>query len=123
MKSCVKNGPSRRITKAVKWEELKAHAKQKLTSPQGILYRKRRSIDVETLFGNIKRNKRYKRFRLRGIEKVKIEFGLLAMAQNIAKMATKTAEKKLLIIISEISAWTNSDNLYSPRFCLLIRKR
>ena len=115
--NCVKSGPSRRITIAVRWEELKTIAKQNLTSDQGIVYRKRRSIDVETLFGNIKRNKRYKRFRLRGMEKVKIEFGLLAMAQNIAKMAAKTAEKSLFDIISNILSWSKGVHCLNRKYC------
>jgi hypothetical protein len=42
---------------------------------------------VEAVFGNIKQNKRFKRFMLRGLEKTEIEIGLLSIAHNIAKMA------------------------------------
>lgn len=61
-------------------------AKQKLESEIGIKYRKNRSIEPEPVFGNIKQNKNLKRFFLRGIEKVKIEFGLIAIAHNLAKL-------------------------------------
>jgi hypothetical protein len=37
------------------------------------------------VFGNIKNNHKFKRFMLRGKEKVEIEWGLLAIAQNIRK--------------------------------------
>lgn len=40
---------------------------------------------METVFGNIKRNKNFKRFYLRGLEKVKTEFGLIAISHNLAK--------------------------------------
>ena len=38
---------------------------------------------VEAVFGNIKHNKGFKRFLLRGLEKVKVEMGLLAIAHNL----------------------------------------
>jgi transposase len=60
-------------------------AKEKLNSEQGIKHRKQRAVDVEPVFGNIKYNHHFKRFMLRGKEKVSIEFGLLALAQNLRK--------------------------------------
>ena len=67
--------------------KLKKKAEEKLTSEKGIAYRKRRPADVEPIFGNIKQNKNFKRFMLRGIDKVSIEAGLLAIAHNLAKAA------------------------------------
>jgi hypothetical protein len=61
-----------------------------LTSEKGIYYRKRRPADVEPVFGNIKSNHGFRRFMLRGKEKVQIEAGLLALAHNLRK---KTASK------------------------------
>ncbi len=66
---------------------LKRKAKEQLESEKGMYYRKKRSIEVEPIFGNIKQNKKFKRFCLRGIEKVKTEFGLIAIAHNLAKFA------------------------------------
>jgi len=66
---------------------LKAKAKQKLTSEQGIAHRKQRCWDIEAIFGNIKQNMNFKRFMLRGIEKVETEFGLIAMAHNLKKVS------------------------------------
>jgi hypothetical protein len=39
------------------------------------------------VFGNIKNNHKFTRFMLRGKNKVTIEFGLLALAQNLRKKA------------------------------------
>jgi hypothetical protein len=39
------------------------------------------------VFGNIKNNKDFRKFMLRGLEKVEIEAGLLALAHNLAKLA------------------------------------
>ena len=66
---------------------LKAKAKEKLLSEQGIAHRKQRCWDIEAIFGNIKQNMNFKRFMLRGIEKVETEFGLIAMAHNLKKMS------------------------------------
>ena len=58
-----------------------------LKSEEGIEKRKKRCFDVEPVFGNIKNNHKFKRFMLRGKDKVEIEWGLLAIAQNIRKKA------------------------------------
>jgi transposase len=66
---------------------LKQQANARLKSEKGIMYRKRRAADVEPVFANLKHNKNFKRFMLKGISKVEIETGLLALAHNLAKMA------------------------------------
>lgn len=65
----------------------KQRAREALTSEVGTVHRKRRPVEVEPIFGNIKENHRFRRFMLRGREKVEIEFGLLAIAQNLRKKA------------------------------------
>lgn len=66
---------------------LKEKAKNLLVSEKGIAHRKRRCWDVEAVFGNIKQNMGFKRFMLRGIEKVTTEIGLIAMAHNLKKFS------------------------------------
>jgi transposase len=66
---------------------LKDKATQKLTSEEGVAYRKKRCHDVEPVFANIKNNHGFRRFMLRGREKVAIESGLLALAHNLRKKA------------------------------------
>jgi transposase len=85
--NCVKGKTNRSIKINPEWEEYKAKARSLLNSPQGVKYRKHRGIDIEAVFGHIKKNRGYRRFMLRGLDKVNIEFGLLAMVQNIAKIA------------------------------------
>jgi Transposase DDE domain len=65
----------------------KAIAYELLNSEEGIKHRKKRCCDVEPVFGNIKQNHGFKRFMLRGKEKVTIEWGLLSISQNIRKKA------------------------------------
>jgi len=59
---------------------------KKLLSDQGVAHRSQRPVDVEAVFGNIKQNKNFTRFMLRGKDNVLIEAGLLALAHNLAKM-------------------------------------
>ena len=60
-----------------------------LESPEGKRYRSQRSVEVETVFGQIKQNMGFRRFMLRGLKKVTIEYGLLSIAQNLKKWSNK----------------------------------
>lgn len=64
-----------------------------LRSEAGSALRKRRSVDVETAFGNIKRNLGFTRFTLRGLEKVELEWRLVAMGHNIRKLFLAESRK------------------------------
>jgi transposase len=64
---------------------LRSSAEKRLKSKRGIEKRKKRCWDTEPVFGNIKYNHHFKRFMLRGMEKVAVETGLLALAHNLRK--------------------------------------
>ena len=66
---------------------LKEAATLRLLSEKGIYYRKKRPADIEPVFGNIKYNKNFKRFLLKGIDKTEIEWGLICIAHNLKKIA------------------------------------
>ncbi len=85
--SCHKSKDNRRIQVNHSLNRLKTKAKQNLLSEEGIKRRKQRPADVEAVFGNLKQNKRFTRFSLKGLEKVEIETGLMAVAHNLAKVA------------------------------------
>jgi transposase len=60
--------------------------RQKLRTPQGQQrYRQRKSI-VEPVFGVLKEQRGMRRFRLRGMEKVAIEWTLAAIAYNLGRL-------------------------------------
>lgn len=84
---CHRQKGNRVIEVSHRGNQLKENAKMNLQSEQGIYYRKKRCIEPEPVFANIKHNKNFKRFLLRGLEKVTIETGLLAIAHNLAKKA------------------------------------
>ena len=89
--TCHKGERNRIIEVSHRLNELKALARERLISEKGKAHRSQRPIDVEPVFGMIKQNRGFRRFMLRGLEKVSIEFGLLAMAHNLKKMALKNA--------------------------------
>ena len=84
---CFKGQYDRVIEVNSNLNRLKSKARERLTSEMGIKLRKKRCYDVEPVFGNIKQNKKFKRFNLRGNEKVEIEIGLIAIALNLKKKA------------------------------------
>ncbi len=83
---CSKSPGGRTVQINQKLEKHKLQAKKNLCSSTGIELRKKRNVDVETVFGDIKQNQGFRRFNLRGLEKVNAEFGLVAMAHNIKKV-------------------------------------
>ncbi len=73
-------------------KRLKKRARQFLTSEEGIIHRKRRPIEPEAVFGQIKSNKGYKRFRHfdeEKPEKVMMDFAIFAIAFNVLKLYKK----------------------------------
>ncbi len=84
---CTKAEGNRQIRISFRLREFRAQASANLSSEKGKQLRKQRSTDVETVFGRIKQDWGFRRFLLRGIEKVKTEWGLLCIAHNFAKMA------------------------------------
>lgn len=66
-------------------DRLKQKANKRLKSKRGIEKRKKRCFDTEPVFGNIKYNHHFKRFMLKGMDKVMVETGLLALAHNLRK--------------------------------------
>ena len=88
---CTKAAGNREAQVNVRLWRLRSKARGLLVSEHGIELGKQRSIDVETVFGRIKHNWGMRRFHLRGLEKVKTEWGILCIAQNISNIAKLAA--------------------------------
>ncbi len=69
-----------------------------LNSEFGKEIRSQRSTDVETVFGNLKQNNGFRRFLLRGLKKVTIEMGLMAIMHNIKKIKSFIESKSRKMI-------------------------
>lgn len=83
---CAKGRREREIEVSHKLRAHKRTARENLTSEEGVARRKRRCCEPEPVFGHLKHNKGFRRFHLRGKELVETEFGILAIAHNLAKM-------------------------------------
>lgn len=95
---CTRAAGNRRISVSFRLWEYRTQARQNLLSPKGQRLRKQRGVDVETVFGRIKEDWGFRRFMLRGLEKVTIEWGLLCLAHNLAKVWKVDNEKNLAVI-------------------------
>ena len=87
--ACNKSKGNRRIEINPRLSHYKSIIRERLTSERGRKYRSQRPVDVEAVFGIIKGNRNYRKFLLRGLEKVEIEAGLLALAHNLSKIAAR----------------------------------
>lgn len=70
-----------------KLAKIREKASKLLNTSKGIKLRKQRCHDVEPVFAQLKHNKNFKRFMLRGKNKVEVEIGILAIAHNLNKMS------------------------------------
>jgi transposase len=84
---CTQAKGNRRLQVSFRLEQFRAQARENLRSDEGERLRSQRSTEVETVFGEIKHNMRFRRFLLRGQAKVKTEWGLICMAHNLKKLA------------------------------------
>src|SRR5690606_41274508 len=60
-----------------------------ITSETGKSNRSKRPIEEEADFGQMKRNNRFNRFSMKGLEKVDIEFALMCIGHNLRKWSKK----------------------------------
>lgn len=82
---CFKAKGNRSIERNHNLERHKQKTRELLLSEIGIQKRKQRSADVEPVFAQLKHNNGFRRFTLKGIKKVDLEFGLMAIAHNLRK--------------------------------------
>ncbi|WP_369592868.1 transposase [Lysinibacillus pakistanensis] len=84
---CTKAKGNRQVHWNPVYEEMKAKARAALDDEQKAALYAKRKVDVETVFGDIKGNRSFTRFLLRGLAKTQTEFGLVAIAHNLLKVA------------------------------------
>jgi transposase len=84
---CHSGKGNRRIELNHKLIRYRKQARERLMSEQGLYHRSMRPIEPEAVFGQIKFNNKFNRFTLRGLDKIEIEFGLVALSHNLRKIA------------------------------------
>lgn len=82
--------------------EYKRKARELLTSEEGIKRRGRRCIEPEAVFGQMKFNMAYRRFRHFGKDKVTMDFAFFAIAFNIKKLCSN--------MVKQGQNWENTPN-------------
>ena len=84
---CTKAKGNRQSQVSFQLREYRKQARDHLTSETGLQLRARRSVEVETSIGDIKHNMGFRRFHLRGQDKVHTEWTLVCIAHNMRKLA------------------------------------
>ena len=86
-------GDRRTIEVNHRLNQYKRKARELLTSEEGFRRRGPRCIEPEAVFGQMKFNMEYRRFRHFGKDKVTMDFAFFAIAFNIKKMCSKIAKQ------------------------------
>jgi hypothetical protein len=83
---CTRSAFGRRARMSLMLRRFRQQAKQRLQSEEGKRFRSQRLIEAEAVFGQVKHNRAFRRFLLRGLEKVNTEWGIVSVAHNVAKL-------------------------------------
>lgn len=122
---CTKAKGNRQVHWNTVFEEMKAKAKTALECEEKATIYARRKVEVESVFGHIKGNRSFRRFSLRGLDKVHVEFGIVALAHNLLKVAgirqllsdqnqknTKGIGEKRVVFLQFLYFWDLLDSPY-----------
>jgi hypothetical protein len=94
---CTRAAGNRQVRVSFQLWAYRQQARENLRSEEGQRMRSQRGVDVETVFGRVKEDWGFRRFLLRGLAKVTVEWGLLSMAHNLAKVWSVENEPKLVL--------------------------
>ena len=83
--------------------EYKRQARERLTSEEGIQHRGKRCIEPEAVFGQIKYNMQYRRFRHFTKDKVTMDFAFFAIAFNIKKLGALLQKNQIRMDFTTIT--------------------
>jgi len=95
--ACTKAKGDREISVSLKYLRYKQKAREKLQSEEGYVLSVRRMIEPESVFGQMKNNRGFRRFLLRGLSKVSLEVGWLSLAHNLLKQAAIDGKTKIAV--------------------------
>ena len=84
---CTSSKYGRSIWMSPRLNQFRKRARDRLQSEEGDRYRSQRLVEAEAVFGQVKHNRGFRRFLLRGLEKVNTEWGFVSIAHNVAKLA------------------------------------
>ena len=84
---CTKSYKGRMVQRNENWLAQKTEVKELLETKEYKALMRRRSVECETVFGQIKSNQHFRRFLLRGNEKIGTEWGILMVGYNLKQIA------------------------------------
>lgn len=91
---CHKSKDNRAIEVNHVLREYRRKARERLVSEEGLRMRSKRAIEPEAVFGQMKFNKSYNRYRHAGKDKLEMDFAIFAIAFNILKLHKKATKKR-----------------------------
>jgi len=101
-KQCTKAAGNKKLSTSKLFLEKRAESLHNITTPEGILLRMNRSIQVEGTFGVLKEDHNFRRFVMRGKKNVETEFMLLGFGFNINKLHNKIQKDRCGRLLHEI---------------------
>ncbi|MDQ8734685.1 transposase [Paenibacillus sp. LHD-38] len=95
--ACTKAQGDREVRVSLRYMRYKQQVREKLRSEEVYALSVRRMIEPESVFGQIKNNRGFRRFLLRGLPKVSLEVGWLSLAHNLLKQAAIDQNRKIAV--------------------------
>lgn len=97
--SCTKAEGNREVKVSLRYFHYKQQVREKLSSQEGWELAVRRMTEPESVFGDVKNNRGFRRFLLRGLPKVSLEVGWLSLAHNLLKKAAVDQKRKIMVAV------------------------
>ncbi|WP_339310892.1 transposase [Paenibacillus sp. FSL M7-0896] len=95
---CTKAAGNREVVVSLERLRYQKQAREILRSEEGYTLAVRRMTEPESVFGQLKNNRGFRRFLLRGMEKVTLEVGWLSLAHNLLKQAANDQKRRAAIL-------------------------
>ena len=92
--ACAKGKDTKSIKVSIENQKQRKEVRERLATEEGKEKYKQRKIDVEPVFGQIKHNRQFHRFSLRGLSKNTVNWGLVCAAHNLKKWADWPKKKE-----------------------------
>ena len=92
--ACAKGKDTKTIRVSLRNQQQRQEIRKRLSTEEGAATYRKRQIENEPVFGQIKHNQQFQRFLLRGLPKITLEWGLICAAHNLRKWAATTDPTK-----------------------------
>nr|WP_245237714.1 transposase [Paenibacillus ihuae] len=95
---CTKAAGNREVAVSLERLRYQSQARELLRSEEGYALAVRQMTEPESVFGQLKNNRGFRRFLLRGMEKVMLEVGWLSLAHNLLKRAAMDQKHRTALL-------------------------